>query len=484
MKVLFIYPPVTFYGSGNVEPHLPTGLAALAAYVEREGHDVKVLDALAEGRDRRFTRGKITRVGLSDVEVVRRIRKYQPDVVGISVMFTAFAEDGVRMARLAKRVNKKIVTVLGGAHVSIDPKSVAKKTGVDVAVKGEGEEAILKIIKIVESGKRVKGVIEADLIKNVDDLPVPGWHLFNLNRYKLGGIFSMRSRVMPLVSSRGCPNHCVYCSIHAVWRHKWRGRSPKLVVNEIEYLTKNFGAREIAFQDDSISVDGERLAEICDEIVRRKIDIKWTTPNGIAHWTLNKRLLKKMKCAGCYRITFGIESGDEETRRWVGKPYDLKQAMDLIKYANKLGMWTLTTNILGFPFETREQINKTVDYAIKSDCDWAFFFRLGPRPGTPVYEVFKKNKWLPDNVMILFSEEVGCRTANFSPEELVVIQREAYRRLVRHKLLAFISPLRILRKCRSLEDITFVVRMGVGGLKMMIGLIKARSGITSKVLRV
>lgn len=484
MRILLIYPPVTLYGLGNIEAHLPTGLAALAAYMEELGHEVKVLDALAEGRDRRVLRNKLTKIGLSDRGVMEEIKRYQPELVGISIMFTAFVEDGIRMARLAKSIDKKIVTVLGGAHVSIDPKSVARRTGVDVAVKGEGENALAEIIKMMEGGKKIPKVIETDLISNLDDLPLPGWKFFDLKKYNLGGVFAMRNPVMPIVSSRGCPNHCVYCSVHAVWRHKWRGRSPKLVVDEIEYLMKNFGAREIAFQDDSLSVDGHRLQKICDEIIKRKLNVRWTTPNGIAHWTLNKRLLKKMKQAGCYRITFGIESGDEETRRWIGKPYDLNQANELTKYANNLGMWTLATNIIGFPFETREQIEKTIDYAMKSDCDWAFFFRLGPRPGTPVYEVFKKKKWLPKNKLILFSEEVGCRTANFSPDELIEIQQMAYRKLIKQKILAFINPLRILKKCKSWEDVVFVLRMGMGGLRMMISLVLAKGGVTSKVLRV
>lgn len=498
MKILLIYPPVTIYGPGKIDPHPPLGLAYLAAFLEREGYEVKILDALAEGIAEKQVKRKLTRVGLSRKEIKKRIQDFAPDLVGVSVMFTAFAEDGFETAGLVKEVNPKIPVVFGGAHVSIDPKVILKNKSVDFAIKGEGEIALFALIKVLEKGKKlntVKGITyrqerkvvqnpQGKFIKDLDSLPFPARHLLPMDLYdNRDDHFSIRHPATSMVTSRGCPGRCVYCSIHAVWGHTWRGRSQKNVVDEIEHLVKEFGIREIHFHDDSISVDRRRMNQICDEIIRRKIDIRWATPNGIAHWTLDKNLLKKMKKAGCYRVTFGFESGNPQIRRWIGKSYSLKQAKEITQFANKIGMWTVATNILGFPYETREQIEDTIRFAIDSDVDLALFFRLGPRPGTPVYEIFKKEGWLPKNERELFSESVAVDAKYIKGAQLYKIQNEAYLRFFKRRLLSFLNPLRTLRKIHSVEDLFYVSGLVFAGLRMALNLAKSKKGVTSKTLR-
>jgi anaerobic magnesium-protoporphyrin IX monomethyl ester cyclase len=491
MKILLIYPPVTVFGPGKVGPHPPLSLAYLAAYLEKAGYLVQIIDALALGKENVKTRGKLTRVGLGNQDLKRAIRKFQPDVVGISVMFTAFAQDAYQVAKLVKEVDSKTWTVLGGAHVSIDLKQILKDKNVDFAIKGEGEVTFLNLVKALEKNKslaKVTGIAYRKgrkIIKNLDELPFPARHLLPMELYDLGDDpFCIRHPVTAMVTSRGCPGRCVYCSIHAVWGHTWRGRSAQNVVDEIEHLIKDYGIQEIHFQDDSMSVSKKRMNEICDEIIKRKLDIKWATPNGIAHWMLDKHLLKKMKKAGCYRITFGIESGSPEMRRWVGKPYSLKQAKELTQYANQIGMWTLATNIIGFPYETREQIEETIQFAIDSDVDFALFYRLGPRPGTPVYEIFKKEGWLPKDERELYSESVACETKYLKGKELYEIQSEAYSRFFKARLLSFLNPVRTWRKIHSFEDSRYVLGLMVVGLKMMMSLLRTKAGVTSKSLRV
>lgn len=499
IKVLLIYPPVTVFGPGKVGPHPPLSLAYLAAYLEKAGYLVKILDALALGKDQVITRGRLTRIGLNPKEIKKEIKNFRPDIIGVSVMFTAFAQDAQEIARLAKEVSPKILTVLGGAHVSIDPQSALKDKNVDVVIKGEGEATFLSLVKALESKKTLakvtgityrqgKKIIQnppTPFIKNLDELPFPARHLLPMELYDTGDDpFCLRHPVTAMVTSRGCPGRCVYCSIHAVWGHTWRGRSAQNVVDEIEHLIKDYGIREIHFQDDSMSVDKKRMNQICDEIIKRKLDIKWATPNGVAHWMLDKRLLKKMKKAGCYRVTFGIESGNPEVRRWVGKPYSLAQAKELTQDANKIGMWTLATNIIGFPYETREQIEDTIRFAIDSDVDFALFYRLGPRPGTPVYEIFKKEGWLPKDERELYSESVACETKYIKGKELYEIQNEAYSRFFKARLLSFLNPLRTWRKVHSFEDSRYVLGLMIVGLKMMISLLRTKAGVTSKSLRV
>ena len=499
MKILLIYPSVTIYGPGKIDPHPPLGLAYLAAYlIKQNKYEVKILDALALGKDSIIKTGKLTRVGLKDEQIEKMIKEFNPDVVGISIMFTAFAQDGLKTAKIVKKVNRKIITVLGGAHVSIDPKSIVNNSYVDFAVKGEGEITFHNLLQAIKNKKplrNVTGIIyksrnrilenkTTPFIDNLDKLPFPARNLLPMALYdNPDDLFSMRHPATTMVTSRGCPGVCIYCSIHAIWGHTWRGRSAENVVDEIEYLVKDYGIKEIYFQDDSMSIDKKRLMQICDLIISRNIDIKWSTPNGIAHWTLDKSLLKKMKQAGCYRVTFGIESGNPEIRRWVGKPFSLRQARELTKYANKIGLWTVATNIIGFPYETRQQIEDTINFAIDSDVDFALFFRLGPRPGTLVYEIFKKEGWLPKDQRLLFSESVSCRTKFFQKKELYSIQSQAYRKFLKYRVISFFNPLRLLRKIHSIEDIKYISKLFVGGGRMVLNLLVEEKGVTSKALK-
>jgi radical SAM superfamily enzyme YgiQ (UPF0313 family) len=414
--------------------------------------------------------------------------------VGIGTMFTAFIDDSFEVAKIVKMVNKDIMVVFGGSHVSVDPIEIMKNKWVDVAVYGEGEKTIEELAT-KDKLSDIKGIVyrknnrviknePRELIRNLDDLPFPAWDQLDLSLYGSGSAFSMRKPVFPIISSRGCPGHCLYCSVNSVWQHRWRGRGAENVVEEIEMLVKDYGAREFMFLDDSMSVDANRLERICDEIVKRKLDIKWTTPNGVAHWTLTKPLLKKMKKAGCYRITFGIESGDMGIRRWVGKPYDLEQARKLTMYANKIGMWTLATYIIGFPYENKENVNNTYKFALKSDVDLAFLFRLGPRIGTPIYEIFKKEGWLIKDKRILYSENVACRTKYFSGDEIVMIQNRFYRNFIIKRWLTPVTVFRVIRKIRSWEDFIYVIRTGLIGIKLIKNLIFSKIGVTSKTLKV
>lgn len=498
MKILLIYPPVSIFGGGGVGPHIPMGLAYLAGYLNKLGHEVEIIDALAEGLKRVKVDGEYTRIGLSDKQIEGRIKKFNPDMVGISIMFSAFVDDGIRMAKIAKKVNINIKTVVGGAHVSIEPEVMVKNKYIDFAVQGEGEWVLGSLVDCLENKKKLKDVagviykIGSKIVKNkrplminnLDDLPFPAFEKFKLELYDTKNVFNMRRPLVSLVTSRGCPNHCVYCSIHSVWEHKWRGRSAENVVDEIEYVMKKFGVAEVAFQDDSMSVDKIRMRKICQLMIDRKLDIKWTTPNGIAHWTLDKKLLDLMKKAGCYRITFGIESGNPEMRRWIGKPFSLEQARELTAYANRIGMWTLATNIIGLPYETEKEIEDTINYAIKSDVDMAFFFRLGPRKGTPVYEIFKKEGWLPKDEKLLYSENVNCDTMHIKNGRLFEIQNKAYKAFIKARVLSFLNPTRILNKIRNREDLFYVSRMGMESWKMLIRLVLTKSGVTSKSLRV
>jgi magnesium-protoporphyrin IX monomethyl ester (oxidative) cyclase len=504
MKVLLIIPPTTVYepDPSVATPVTPLGLGYLAAFLEKNNVDVKILDALAEGGGQIKATKKTRVYGLSDKQIENRLEEYKPDLVGITSMFTAYSGDVHRVANLVKEYNRKTTVVLGGAHACIFPELILRDKNVDLVSVGEGEVTLMEIIKTLKSkrsldeipgtvtriGKRIIRNTVREFITDLDDIPFPARHLLPMEVYfkAASSPYAMRKPATNMITSRGCPGHCVYCSIHSIWGHRWRARSTESVLGEIELLVNKYKIREIDFMDDSMSVDRNRLEAICDGIITRKIDIRWTTPNGIAHWTLNKHLIEKMKEAGCYRITFGIESGNQETRKFLGKPYPLSQARELLIHANKTGMWTICTNILGFPYETRNQMQDTVNFAVYSDTDLAVFYLLQPYPGTPVYEIFKNEKLL--NLDYVFSPKKlassefsrigrilagrGTKTKNFNGDELRNILSTAYRTFIFKRAKSFLNPLRLLRKIHSLEDFAYAIRIIKTGSASLLRLLR------------
>jgi magnesium-protoporphyrin IX monomethyl ester (oxidative) cyclase len=239
------------------------------------------------------------------------------------------------------------------------------------------------------------------------------------------------------------------------------------VCDEIEILVNKFNVREIAFQDDNLTLDKERMHSICDEILKRRLKIKWCTPNGTAIWTLDKELIKKMKKSGCYRLAFGLETGSLKTRQFINKNQsNLEEMKDIIKYCNKIGLWTTATFIIGFPYENCEDIDATINYAIDSDVDYAAFFVATPFPGTELYSIYKKEGFLTlaldDPRAIKWTgvqKRPMCDTRHFKKEELEECLNDAHRRFYKSRNLKFMNPVRILRKLTGMEEVKFFLKL-------------------------
>ncbi len=480
-------------------PTLPMGLMYLAGYLRKHGLASRIYELGIFDIKQAVKIGPRVRFGLSDSQIFKILDVEKPKIVGITNMYSVYFRDVIELAKIVKRYDSSIIVVLGGNHATSYWNFVLKNNCVDFVVLGEGEESFLELCRKLlkkEDVSEVKGIAyrlpsgqikrtqDRPLIEDLDQIPFPAYDMVEFPKYfEKRHFYSMRYPASGIVTSRGCPGECVYCTVKAVWGRTWRGRSAKNVVDEIKFLKDSYGIKEFSFLDDSASVDKKRWISICDEMVNRSINTKWSTPNGIAHWTLSKEIIKKMKDAGCYRITFGIESGNAETRKFLGKPYDLNQARDLILYANRIGMWTICTYIIGFPYEGLESINETIEFSKNSGTDFACFYLLIPQPTSKVYDYFRKegllnfDKFFESND---FSEEefekinyilneTGCDTKYFKKEELSRLQKKAYRSFISYRAFSYIfHPWRLFWKIRSLEDLCYVAKLAARGLEIFL----------------
>lgn len=482
-KILLINPPITSFARErpNITLDEPLGIAYIAAMLMKNNYEVKILDCVARDPNNVEKDGMFFRYGLSLQGIKDFVKEYDPDIVGITSMFTIHAKGVHDTAKAVKEV-KDIPVVVGGAHPSSLPNWVLKDGNIDIniIVKGEGEYTFLDIVKNLENDGDLND-IDGTIVKekngqlkfnkpreyaDIDSIPEPARQLLPMDKY-LSDSNRFKTAMKPpranVVTSRGCAFNCIFCSIHSIWGHKWRGRDPVKVVDEIEYLKKIYKIGEVAFQDDNVSLDRDRMEKICDEIIKRKLKIRWCTPNGIAIWSLDKSLIKKMKKAGCYKLTFGIETGCPETQKFIRKTQvNLEKAKDIIQYCNKIGLWTHSAFIIGFPNETREQIEQTINFAISTDLDMATFWAATPYPATDLYNVYENLGLLPKNRELEWMPAVdkpACNTTHLTIKELEDHRIEAHRRFYTDRKRKFLNPLRLLRKIKSIDDIKYAYKL-------------------------
>ena len=487
MKVLLVNPPITlshedYYEDIGFAP--PLGLAYLAGALSKENHEVAIIDCLGMcPMPAEVVQGEF-RCGMPAASITVKVGEFAPDIVGITCPNTANAGDALDVARLVKEeYSNDVPVIMGGSHASTSPKTVLSSGVVDWIAVGEGEGILTDYCNAVENGApllSIQGLLgidddgmlvgnaHRDRIRDLDTIPFPRRDLLPMPEYfkfqevHREKINNMRSPVTTMITSRGCPENCVFCSSRCTWGRLWVGRSPENVVDEIETLVEDYGIREIDFLDDSISVSRKRLQEICELMISRKIDVKWVTPNGIAIWSLDEEILRLMKKAGCYRLTFGIESGNQDTLRFIRKRYTYEHARGIIKYSNKIGLWTVGTMILGFPYETREQMEDTIEFAIYSGVDLAVFFCATPFPGTDLYDIcLKEGIEVPDYASVVIG---GVRSLHLNAGEIESVRQEANARFIRSVSR---RPWRLLWKIHSFEDFRFVLHVVGYGLKLL-----------------
>ncbi|MGM0425920.1 MAG: B12-binding domain-containing radical SAM protein [Thermodesulfobacteriota bacterium] len=452
MKVLLILPPSTLYPGDVHFASFPLGVGYLAAILERDGHQVDILDCVIEDQTPKRNRDGTFHVGLWWQDIEQAIRKYSPEMLGISCSYSVDINNAKKIAKIAKRI-ANIPVIIGGAHSCALPRETLEDDNIDYVAIGEGEETLSLLVKSIESGeepahidglgyKRNGELIvnpKKQYISQLDKLPLPARHLFSMDKYinsrRVHGFQLKRTPYTTMITSRGCPNRCVFCAIHTIWGRKWRSRDPINVVDEIEHLVKAYGIKEIHFEDDNISLSKTRMAKICDEIVKRKLDISWATPNGISVNTLDKELIAKMKKSGCYRLFLAIESGNQFVLdHIIQKGLSLEKVKDVNRILREFDIEVNGCFVIGLPGEKREHIQDTIDFAKRLDLDTVGFSIATPYPGSALYDMCKDN--IISNDFSNFRLNIATMNTEFlSSKEIEKLRNKAYLQFQINKFL-------------------------------------------------
>jgi len=387
MKIQLINTPyLETYGSLKriAAVYFPLGLGYIASILRENGfYEIDLFDPEAEKSNWEDIKARITSFGAQ--------------IIGLSCV-TATYPAAKKIAKLVKSINRKTLVVIGGVHASALPKETVKDCPqVDLVVVGEGEYPFLEICQKLEKKGNfndIPGVVfrqkskifstpKREFILGLDKIPFPARYLVNLDNYKTPPHMDTGEKSVTLISSRGCPAQCTFCASHVVAGRRFRPHSPEYVVREIDYLQAKYGYGYFIFEDDSFTIDKERVKKISQLLIKRKKKITWSCFGRVN--TVDRSTLKLMKKAGCHLIGYGIESGDQEIRRNIKKGITEEQCKKAFELSKKAGLKTQGFFMIGNPGETEKTIEKTINFAIELDPTLAFFSPLVPYPGTEIY---------------------------------------------------------------------------------------------------
>ena len=450
MKVLLVVPPaqskvVEIFGTGGP----PLNLAYLASALELEGHEVRIVDSLTLG------------YGLE--ELAREVRSFDPDVVGITATTPAIYK-AYEVAELAKAISPDCKVVLGGPHATFtSPEVLSECPYVDVVVRGEGEVTLCDVVNRLARGSGLKGVLgithrhgdtiryepARPMVKDVDALPWPAYHLLPMDKYEFDGV-----RFGVMLTSRGCPYRCIFCSSSKLMGKVWRARSPEDVVEEARFLSEKYRIKELEFLDDTFTLDMRRAGRIAELLIKEGLDLDWSCSSRAN--TINERLALKLRKAGCHSVYLGVESASQETLNFLKKGITVRQVLDAFKALRKADLNIVATFILGIPCETKDMMVKTIRFAKKMGPTLAQFTIFTPYPGTEAYEEARRKGLLLTRDWSKYDTLTPVlKHPYLSPGEI--------RRLLYKAYLSFYASLRFLANALRRRLLPFLVR-GIKGI--------------------
>ncbi|MCH8157737.1 MAG: radical SAM protein [Nitrospinae bacterium] len=464
MKILFLVPPETLSIESSVPKALEggkgyypkLGLMYVAAWYERAtGETPTFIDCPPEET--------------SEQELLTKVRKLRPDMVAMSIM-TFNLLDALHTAEALKREQPNIKICLGGPHVNMYPRETLDQPNIDYVVFGEGEKIFTQLVTTLDAkgsdalpsikglGWKQDGVshvnpAETELL-DLDELPFPARHLVDVGKYQ--HIIGEGRQFFTIQATRGCPAACTFCDIRQT---KFRCRSPKSVVDEVEQLVA-MGVDDLFFVDDTITINKRNLIETCELMIERGLKINYKISARVD--TINEEVLRVLKRSGCYRIHFGIESATPRHLKYLQKGQTPEKVERACKMTHKAGIGFFAYMMIGIPHETTEEMYATVDFAKRLKPDYAQFSICTPYPKTELYQQMLKEGIVTEDYWQDFAEhpradfKIKFWNKDFTEEELREIQDECHARFYR-------SPTYIMKqiaKVRSWSDFTAKARMG------------------------
>jgi radical SAM superfamily enzyme YgiQ (UPF0313 family) len=436
MKVMLMNPPVL---SGNAMVREgrcmqrkgawttlwpPLTLATLAALLKEEGHTVFARDYVAEDCPLDL--------------LLEDIRNFNPQLIVMNTVAASLYND-ISVAEVIKKQNPSIYLTFIGLHATAVPESVFNSgTAVDSAIIGEPDNVIINLANALQNntpldkikniafrnnGTIIKTKIEPCWI-DIDTLPMPAWEFFDIKKYLLP--FS-RKPFLLVTTSRGCPYDCTFCPIWIYYGKTPRFRSPKKIVDEIEYDVKKFGITDFLFWSESFTLNEEHVRGICNELLDRGLKINWMCNSRVDN--VNPEMLALMKMAGCWLIGYGVESGNQKMLDSVNKKITLEKIREAIEIAHREGITVIGHIIIGLPGETEETIKETIKFSIDSGLDFAQFYCAVPFPGSKLYDDAIKNNWLQTNDWTQFEQNRSVLNYDgLTHSKIEMLRSEAIRR--------------------------------------------------------
>lgn len=452
----------------------PLGIGYIAAYARQRGLSASILDNDIEQ--------------LSEEAFMARVAAAKPLCAGVTVC-TSSTNTALRLAALVKRASPGTRVLAGGVQATMLPEVLLGDPNVDYVVIGEGEETAVELAAALKAGRspaEVRGLAlrkagggveftgERPLIADLDSIPFPAYDLMPMGRYTLPASRRLTSHpAASVVTSRGCPYGCRFCSHNTVFRNRVRFRSPKNVIAEMKKLRADFGVREFLFWDDSILLDRSRAQRLFALMKAELPDILWSASSRVDHMT--PELAAAMRAAGCRMVLFGVESGSEAILASINKRTTRPQIKAAVEACRAAGLQTFCSFIIGTPEETEETLAETGRFVAELDPDYAIFCIFAPLPGSHYFREFRERGLLDpakmdwdDYINLLSSRPPATAAGSLSRERLVQAQKDLFRRF-------YLRPSYVLKRLlmiRSAEQVMQNVRGGLAVLRLQLNRFK------------
>ncbi len=432
LKVALISPPPASQWAFVDYQYPLIGLAYLAAVLEKDGHQVMVIDCPPQH--------------LTYRHIDQELSRFQPDIVGITSVTATFTS-ALKVAQKTKQTCPQALVVLGGPHVTIaDDQFLLQHPEVNVVVKGEGEQTIVELARYVAGQKslsEIPGIVfnkngqlihtaNRPCIQNLDELPYPAYHYFPLIKYRI-----FKKIGVPILTSRGCGSGCSFCLVPQIAGNSFRARTAASVVKELETVKNRYHVDFVTFNDEIFTFDKQRVLDICSGIKQQKIKIPWDCQTRVD--LISKDLLHTIKEANCQLINFGVESASQGILNSMEKGTTVQQNAAAIKMAKEAGLSVTVSLVLGYPGETDQTIHQTINFIKRTEPDDLYLFLATPFPSTQLHDAIGELGWK----MSQDWNNYEMQTASFENQEVSFDRINKMREVFYNQLY---SPAYILRQ--------------------------------------